>query len=101
MRMRVPGSAFFAAWRKKFGDEWISSNSLRQSAEVTWDPTGTKDDPWDGLFPTDARGRLLSVKSLGRVLTGRVNPYRGSYRLCSRMDSHDKVRHWRVEEWSG
>jgi hypothetical protein len=93
--------AFFACWRKKFGDDWITSNRLRESANVTWDPGGTKDDPWDGLFLTDERGRLLSPKSLGRILTGQINRYRGPYRLCSRMDPHDKVRQWRVEEWQG
>jgi hypothetical protein len=93
--------AFFAHWRKKFGDGWITSSHLRESANITWDPGGTKDDPWDGLFLTDARGKLLSTKSLGRILTGQTGRYRGQYRLHARMDPHDKVKRWHVEEWSG
>ena len=93
--------AFFAHWRKKFGDEWITSNRLRESAAITWDQLGARDDPWDGLFLTDSRGKLLSPKSLGKILTGQVGRYRGPYRLGSRMEPHDKVRQWRVEEWPG
>ena len=56
---------------------------------------------WDGGFLTDARGRLLAPKSLGRLLTGQMNRYRGPYVLRSEQDRHTKVRTWRVEEWSG
>lgn len=93
--------SFFAQWRKIFGDRWITSNELRVSAEVVWDSGGRKDDPWDGLFLADVRGRPLSPKSLGKLLAGQRDRYRGAYRLRSRMDPHDKVRTWQVEEWSG
>ena len=50
---------------------------------------------------TDARGRFPTPKSLGRLLTGQINRYRGPYVLRSEQDKHSKVRTWRVEEWSG
>jgi hypothetical protein len=92
---------FYAQWRKKFGDQWITSEQLRQSAESTWDPAGARDDPWDGQFLTDRRGRPLSAKSLGRILTGQIDGFRGPYRLRADRDDHAKVRLWRVEEWHG
>lgn len=93
--------SFFAQWRKIFGDEAVTSSRLRASAEVAWEPGGRRDDPWDGLFLTDIRGRALSPKSLGKLLTGQADRYRGPYRLRSRMDPHSKVKTWQVEEWPG
>ena len=58
-------------------------------------------DRWEGLFRTDGRGQLVSIKSLGRLLTGQIDRYRGAYVLRSEQDKHTKVRTWRVEEWSG
>jgi len=93
-------TAFFAQWRKLFGDRWLTSNELRQSANIIA-IGGTPADQWDGLFRTDNRGHAISVKALGKVLTGQVGRYRGSYILRCRTDSHSKVKQWRVDEWTG
>jgi hypothetical protein len=53
------------------------------------------------MFRTDGRGQPVSVKSLGKLLTGQIDRYRGAYVLRSELDKHTKVRTWRVEEWSG
>lgn len=90
-------TAFFARWRKVFGDDWVSSNDLRLSANHASDGT----DRWDGLFRVDGRGNPVSVKSLGRMLTGQIGRYRGCYVLRSQIDPHRKVKLWRVEEWEG
>jgi len=94
-------TAFFAQWRKVHGDQWLTSNQLRLSADIVSDGAGRAYDRWDGLFRTDGRGYPVSVKSLGRLLTGQIDRYRGSYVLRSEQDKHSKVRTWRVEEWSG
>ena len=94
-------TAFFAQWRKKFGDGPVTSNQLRESAKVSWDSFGSREDPWDGQFITDDHGRVPSAKSLGRILTGQIGRYRGPYRLHSHVDPHSKIRQYRVEEWSG
>lgn len=89
--------AFFAQWRTIHGDEWLTSNQLRLSADT---PHGGGDQ-WEGRFVTDSRGRPPSAKSLGRILTGQIDRYRGQYVLRSKGDRHTKVRTWRVEEWTG
>jgi hypothetical protein len=96
-------TAFFAQWRKVHGDTWQTSNDLRLSANIVIPPAGlgTPYDRWDGLFRTDGRGQPVSVKSLGKLLTGQIDRYRGAYVLRSMLDKHTKVRTWRVEEWSG
>ena len=93
-------TAFFAQWRKIYGDQWVTSNELRKSANITVDSLGTHDQ-WDGLFRTDNRGQPVSVKSLGKMLTSQIGRYRGSYVLKARTEPHDKVKQWRVEEWTG
>lgn len=94
-------TAFFAQWRKIHGDNWLTSNHLRLSANIATDAAGRPCDRWEGLFRTDGRGQLVSIKSLGKLLTGQINRYRGAYVLRSEQDKHTKVRTWRVEEWSG
>jgi hypothetical protein len=87
-------TAFFAQWRKIHGDKWLTSSELRLSADVPLSGA----DPWDGLFLTDGRGKFPSPKSLGKLLTGQINHYRGAYVLRSEVDKHSKVRSWRAEE---
>lgn len=93
--------AFFARWRELHGDKWMTSNELRQSADISGDNFGHAVDRWDGLFPADNRGNLVSAKSLGKTLTGQIGRYRGPYVLRSRLDPHTKVKQWRVDEWTG
>ena len=65
------------------------------------DAVGRPYDRWDGCSVTDGRGQPVSTKSLGKLLTGQIDRYRGAYVLRSEQDKHTKVRTWRVEEWSG
>lgn len=87
-------TAFLAQWRVVFSDRWVTSNEIRKSAEFMQDGT----DRWNGLFLTDERGRAVSPKSLGRLLTGQLGRHRGSYVLRGEVDKHSKVRTWRVQE---
>ena len=80
-------TAFFARWRKIHGDKWLTSNELRMSADI---PPG-QPDPWDGCFITDGRGRFPATKSLGKLLTGQINRYRGPYVLRNDQDKHSKI----------
>jgi hypothetical protein len=93
-------AAFFAQWRKILGDRWVTSNELRQSANII-DIAGQPADQWDGLFRTDHRGHPVTVKALGKMLTGQIGRYRGTYVLRNRKDGHAKVKQWRVDEWTG
>jgi hypothetical protein len=89
-------AAFLGQWRKIHGDQRLTSNALRLSADT---PHGGL-DPWDGLFVDDARGRMPSTKSLGKMLTGQIDRFHGSYVLrSSKTGGHDNVRTWWVEEW--
>jgi hypothetical protein len=87
-------ASFLAQWRELFKNEWHTSNEIRMSADR--DPGAP--DRWNGLFLTDERGRAVSSKSLGKLLTGQIGRWRGPYVLRSEMDKHSKVRTWRVEE---
>jgi hypothetical protein len=89
-------TAFLARWRKLIGAERKTSREVRRSAEL--DPLG--DDPWDGLFLTDGRGKPLSEVSLGKRLKGHIGRYHGSYVLRSDVDRHSKIRTWWVEEYA-
>ncbi|MBP2330636.1 hypothetical protein JOF56_011021 [Kibdelosporangium banguiense] len=76
--------AFLMRWHTLHGDTQLSANDVRRSAE----PDGHRDDPWNGLFPTTNSGKLLSVKSLGRRLTGQTDRWRGDIVLRSAPDTH-------------
>jgi hypothetical protein len=89
-------TAFLARWRKIHGDNWRTSRELRRSADVP----EFADDPWDGLYLTDGRGKLLNEVALGKRLKGQIGRYHGSYVLRSDEDKHNNVRTWRVEEFS-
>lgn len=89
-------TAFFARWHKLHDGKWLTSAELRLSADVPL----SDHDPWEGEFVGDGRGRFPTAKSLGKLLTGQIDRYRGSYVLRSQTDKHTKVRTWSVEEWS-
>jgi hypothetical protein len=93
-------TAFFAQWRKIHGDKWVTSNELRQSANII-DVGGQPADQWDGLFRTDHRGYPVTVKALGKILTGQIGRWRGTYVLRNSTDRHTKVKLWQVDEWPG
>jgi len=94
-------AAFLGQWHQLQADGTVSlrltSNDLRLTADI---PPGGQ-DPWLGLFLVDGRGKPPSTKSLGRLLTGHIDRYHGSYVLRSQLHLHSKVRAWWVEEYSG
>jgi hypothetical protein len=89
-------AAFLGQWHKTHDDKWLTSKELRMSADI---PPG-QGDPWDGLFIEDKQGRMPGAKSLGKILTGHIDRYHGAFVLRSHLDPHDKIRLWRVHEWS-
>jgi hypothetical protein len=89
-------AAFLAQWHRLHGSEWVTSNTLRMSAEAV-----QGHDRWEGLFIADNNGRAASAKTLGKLLRGHIDRYHGSYVLRSTQDRHDKIRLWRAEQWSG
>ena len=75
--------AFLLRWIDLHGNRPMTANELRRTAEPDIGP-----DPWDGLFPAQPSGRLPSVKSLGRRLTGQVGRWRVDVVLRSVSDPH-------------
>ena len=84
---------FLHAWHNILADRPVTARDLRASAE----PEPGRPDPWDGMFPTTPAGRPLTVKSLGRMLTGQVGRWRGNVVLRSATDTHSKVQTYWVE----
>lgn len=89
-------TAFLARWYDRHQESAMTTHQLCQDAHPVYG-----DDPWGGLFLTDARGKPPSEVSLGKRLKGHIGRYHGSYVLRSDQDRHSKVRTWWVEEWSG
>lgn len=87
-------TAFYVQWHGIFGSTWRPTNEIRLSADIM--PDGT--DRWNGLFVSDARGRIPNTVALGKILTGQIGRYRGRYVLRGERDSHTKNRVWCVEE---
>ena len=90
-------TAFLGKWLTCLGTDWRTTRQVRLSA----DTPEFADDPWDGLFLTDGRGKFPNEVSLGKRLTGHIDRYHGKYVLRSTKDPHSKVRLWRVEEFYG
>ncbi|WP_426561391.1 hypothetical protein ACPPVT_14450 [Angustibacter sp. McL0619] len=84
--------AFLLRWHTLHADRRLTASELRRSAEPEVGP-----DPWDGLFPALPSGRLPSVKSLGRRLTGQVGRWRADVVLRSVPDPHGHARTYWVE----
>jgi hypothetical protein len=84
---------FLWAWHNMFDTRPLTAATLRDSA----DPEPGRPDPWRGTFLTTNAGKPLSVKSLGRRLTGQVGRWRGNIVLRSATDSHTKTRTYWVE----
>jgi hypothetical protein len=75
--------AFLLRWHTLHGEARLSANDLRKSAE-----TGVGGDLWHGSFPTTGSGHLLTVRSLGKRLTGQIGRWRGDVVLRSAPDPH-------------
>ena len=84
---------FFWAWHNIFHTRPVRARDLRATA----DPEPGRPDPWQGTFPTTPAGRPLTVKSLGRLLTGQVGRWRGNIVLRSAIDSHSKSQTYWVQ----
>jgi hypothetical protein len=88
-------TAFLAKWHERHPGKWKTTHEIRLDADVpSFGP-----DPWNGLFPTDDRGRFPSEISLGMLLTGQIGRFHGSFVLRSDKDKHTKIRSWCVEEF--
>jgi hypothetical protein len=85
--------AFLLRWHHIHADNPLTANELRISAEP-----GPGADPWAGTFPTSLSGKLLSPKSLGRLLTGQTGRWRDDIVLRSAIDPHTKIRRYCVEQ---
>ncbi|ANZ36885.1 hypothetical protein BBK82_13170 [Lentzea guizhouensis] len=80
-------TAFLAQWHELHGDQRLRSKVLCHSAE----PQLIGDqlvDRWEGTFLTDDRDRILSPKSIGKLLTGHVGRWHGRHVLRSTLDKH-------------
>jgi hypothetical protein len=84
---------FLYAWHKIFSTRPVTARDLRAHAE----PEVGRPDPWAGLFPTTPIGRPLTVKSLGRRLTGQIGRWRGNIVLRSATDTHTNARTYWVQ----
>jgi hypothetical protein len=84
--------SFLLHWRYIYADQRVQAKELRSSAEPDIGP-----DVWAGTFPTTAGGKLLTVKSLGRRLTGQVDRWRGDIVLRSVADEHGHGRWYWVQ----
>jgi hypothetical protein len=70
-------------------DRHLTAHELRRTAETA---DGFDYDPWAGTFPLTGSGRLLTVRSLGRKLTGQLDRWRGNVVLRSVIDPHSNSR---------
>jgi hypothetical protein len=84
--------AFLVHWHELHGDRQITARDLRRSAESDGGA-----DLWAGSFPTDRRGQLHSVKSLGRLLAGQVDRWRNDVVLRSVTDPNGHGNKYWVE----
>jgi hypothetical protein len=84
---------FLHTWHHIFADRPVTARDLRANAE----PEPGRTDPWSGTFPTTPAGRPLTVKSLGRLLTGQTDRWRGDIVLRSATDSHANARAYWVQ----
>jgi len=85
---------FLLRWVELFADRPVTASELRRSAEPEAAFGG---DRWDGAFPAMTSGRLLSVKALGRRLTGQVGRWRGDIVLRSDIDPATNARTYWTE----
>jgi hypothetical protein len=78
--------AFLSCWHHRHGSTRLTAAELRSDGEPA---SFTHDvDSWDGQFITTNAGRLPNPLGLGRLLTGQVGRWRGSYVL--RTGKHDR-----------
>jgi hypothetical protein len=87
---------FLLRWHALYPDRQVTAHELLQSAATAVGfAAGT--DPWAGTFPLNPNGRLPTVRSLGRKLTGQVDRWRGDVVLRSVADEHGHARRYWVQ----
>jgi hypothetical protein len=87
---------FLARWLALHPDRQLTAKQLLDDADP--EQSGWR---WDGVFPTDARGRIPTPKSLGHQLKAHRDRWHGGqFRLRRAIDSHSKINTWWVEKWS-
>lgn len=84
---------FLHTWHHIFNTRPVTAAHLRAHAE----PEPGRPDPWAGTFPARPSGQPLTVKSLGRLLTGQVGRWRGDIVLRSATDARSNARTYWVE----
>jgi len=85
---------FLLRWADMFGQRHVTASELRRSAEP--DPA-YGGDRWDGTFPATTTGKPLSVKALGRRLTGQIGRWRGDIVIRSANDPTTNARTYWTE----
>ena len=99
-------TVFLTEWFRRYESEWKFAAEVRKSAEPVkpeFEPgfgqvSPGDPDPWRGKFLTNEQGRLVSAKSLGKLLTGQLGRYHGPYVLRIDKDDHANARIYRVEK---
>jgi hypothetical protein len=86
---------FLARWAGIFGGYSVTSELLGDGAQSY---QGSRDQRWAGTFPSGKGGEALSVKSLGRRLSGQRGQYHGEFVLKGIRD-RTKTWVWWVEKW--
>ncbi|MDI5974779.1 hypothetical protein [Amycolatopsis magusensis] len=82
---------FLLRWHELFGDKQLSAHQLRLLANPE------SGDQWNGTFPTTGSGQVVSNKSLGKLLSGQVDRWRGDIVLRREKDSDTNASIYRVE----
>ena len=85
--------SFLLQWARLYAGRKVTAAELRRSAE----PELGMPDRWDGTFPAANSGRQLSVKALGRRLTGQIGRWRGDIVLRSEIDPASNARTYWIE----
>jgi hypothetical protein len=86
--------AFLTCWHDRHHDRPMTAADLRKDAEPDH-AGGELFDTWDGQFITTHTGKLPNHISLGRLLTGQIGRWRGSYVIRSAMsDRGDRRTFW-------
>ncbi|MGI5293294.1 hypothetical protein ACQEVF_59655 [Nonomuraea polychroma] len=91
---------FITKWFDKFGDRWVTTKELCESARID-QAAGHVYDPWDGAFLSrEERGQTIpfSSKSLGKFLSGREDRIFSGLKLCRSERPVANTWQWRVQK---
>ncbi|MBT8225438.1 MAG: hypothetical protein HKP61_21870 [Dactylosporangium sp.] len=86
--------AFLTCWHTRHGGRQVTAAELRRDGEPDH-IGGDEHDAWEGTFITTHTGRLPNTLSLGRLLTGQVGRWRGTYVIrTGRNERGDRSVFW-------